>query len=73
MEIIEKKIVVKLDKEERDTLINAIALIEQIHDACNGKNCSDCPFVERCDEVSDSDCLLYTMTRDLKYINNHCD
>jgi hypothetical protein len=73
MEIVHKAISVKLDKEERDNLVNTIQLMEQIHDACNGKNCSDCPFVERCDEVSDTDCLLYTMTRDLKYINNHCD
>ena len=73
MEIIEKKIAIKLDQEERDNLINTISLIERIHDACSGKNCSDCPFAERCDDVSNIDCLLYTMTRDLKYINNNCD
>jgi hypothetical protein len=73
MEIIQNKIVVKLDQEEREHLINAIVLIEQMHDACSGKNCSECPFADRCDDVSDIECLLYTMARDLKYINNNCD
>lgn len=73
MEIIQKKVVIKLDKEERDNLVNTITLMGQIHDACSGKNCSECPFSERCDVVSDIECLLYTLARDLNYINKNCE
>ena len=70
MEIIQKKVVIKLDKEERDNLVNATLLLEEIR---NKVDCSECPFKERCDKVSESECLLYTLSRDLKYINNNCE
>ena len=70
MEIIQKKVVVKLDKEERDNLINTITLIEEMRSKVD---CEECPFKERCDIISKDECLLYTMARDLKYINNNCD
>lgn len=72
MECIEK-VIIKLDEEERNNLLETVALIEQIHDNCSGANCSACPFKTRCDDVSNIDCLLYTMARDLKYINDNCD
>lgn len=70
MEIIQKKVVFKLDKEERDNLVNTITLIEEMRAKVD---CEECPFKERCDKVSKDECLLYAMTRDLKYINNNCD
>ena len=70
MEIIQKKVIFKLDKEERDNLVNTITLLENMR---NEVNCDECPFKERCDKVSESECLLYTLHRDLKYINNNCE
>jgi hypothetical protein len=70
MEIIEKKIVFKLDKEERDNLVNATALIEEMRSKVD---CDECPFKQRCDKVSKDMCLLYELSRDLKYINNNCE
>jgi hypothetical protein len=70
MEIIEKKIIVKLDKEERDNLVNTIALIEAMRSKVD---CDECPFKERCDHVSKDLCLLYILARDLNYINNNCE
>lgn len=70
MEIIQKKVIFKLDKEERDNLVNATLLLEEMRSKVD---CDECPFKERCDKVSESECLLYTLSRDLKYINNNCD
>jgi hypothetical protein len=62
--------VFKLDKEERDNLVNTITLIEEMRSKVD---CSECPFKERCDKASKDLCLLYTIERDLKYINNNCE
>ena len=70
MEIIEKKVVIKLDQEERESLINTITLLEDIR---TNIPCEECPFKKRCDMVSQSECLLFLLARDLKYINNLCD
>ena len=70
MEIIEKKVVFKLDKEERDNLINTIALLEAMRSKVD---CDECPFKQRCDNASKDMCLLYELSRDLKYINNNCE
>lgn len=70
MEIVQKAISIKLNKEERDNLINAITLIEEMR---NRVDCDECPFKERCDTLSKSECLLYTLQRDLRYVNNKCD
>lgn len=70
MEIIQKKVIFKLDKEERDNLVNATLLLEEMRSKVD---CDECPFKERCDKISESECLLYTLSRDLKYINNNCD
>lgn len=70
MEIIEKKVVIKLDQEERENFVNTIFLLEEMRSKVN---CDECPFKERCDKLSQSECLLYTLIRDLKYINNLCD
>jgi hypothetical protein len=70
MEIIQKKVIFKLNKEERDNLVNTITLLEEMR---NSVNCDECPFKERCDKVSESECLLYTIRRDLTYINNNCE
>ena len=67
-----EKVIVKLDEVERNNLLETIALIDQIHDNCSGRDCSTCPFIGRCNDVSDIDCLLHTIARDLKYINDHC-
>lgn len=70
MEIIQKKVVVKLDKEERDSLVNAITLIETMRSKVD---CDECPFKQRCDKVSNSECLLYSVEQHIKYINNECE
>ena len=70
MEVKQAKVVVKLDKEERDHMLNTITLLEDMRVKMP---CDECPFRERCDQVSDSNCLLYLLSRDLKYINNHCE
>ena len=70
MEIIQRKVGIKLDKEERDNLINTMNLMEEIRSKVD---CEECPFKERCDMVSKDECLLYILARDLKYINNDCD
>ena len=70
MEIIQKKIIFKLNKEERDNLINATLLLEEMR---NTVNCDECPFKKRCDKISESECLLYTLAKELKYINDNCD
>ena len=70
MEFIEKKVVVKLDQEERNNFINTITMLEEMRSKVD---CNECPFKERCDTLSQSECLLYTLSRDLKYINNNCD
>ena len=70
MEIIEKKVVFKLDQEERDNLVNATALIEEMRSKVD---CDGCPFKQRCDNASKDMCLLYELSRDLKYINNNCE
>ena len=70
MEIIQKKVVIKLDKEERDNLVNVILLLEEMRKKVD---CDECPFKERCDKVSQSECLLYTLIRDLNYINKNCE
>jgi hypothetical protein len=72
MEIVEKKIVVKLDKEERDTLISAISLMKTMGDEL-GNLCSNCPFKVACDDRSDTICFFDMVADDLKYINNNCD
>lgn len=70
MEIIQKKVVVKLNKDERDNLVNTILLLEEVRKQVD---CDECPFKERCDKVSESECLLYTLSRDLNYINKNCE
>jgi hypothetical protein len=71
MEITRKKVVVvKLDQEEREPLIATILLLEELY---NKVHCVECPFKERCNTVSKDGCLLYALSRDLKYINNNCD
>ena len=73
MEIIQNKIVVKLDKEERNNLINTISLIERMCDIFGNIECCSCPFKSRCDKRSEDICLLHFIKDDLKYINNNCD
>ncbi len=70
MEIKNQTVKVVLDKEERDNMVNTISLLEEMRSKIN---CEECPFKERCDKVSQSECLLYILSRDLKYINNNCD
>lgn len=70
MEIKNKAIMIKLDKEERDNLVNTVTLLYKMREEMP---CDDCPFMERCNEVSNSECLLYLLARDLKYINNKCE
>lgn len=70
MEIIQKKVVIKLDKEERDNLVNTMLLLEKMR---SGVDCVECPFKERCDKVSESECLLYTLTQNINYINKNCE
>lgn len=70
MEIVQKAISVKLNKEERDSFVNTILLLEEMR--CK-VDCEECPFKERCDQVSKDECLLYLLARDLKYVNNNCD
>ena len=71
MEIIEKKVAVKLGKEERDNLIATIDLLDCMERElpCG----DDCPFQTRCNQESDSKCLCRTVKEHLKYINNNCD
>lgn len=73
MEIIEKKVVIKLDKEERDTLISAIKLIERMNSKSSPICGERCPFKTACDERSNSTCYFEMVAQDLKYINNNCD
>jgi hypothetical protein len=70
MEIIQKRITIKLDKEERDNMIDTISLLEEMRSKVS---CDDCPFTGACGLVSGDACLLYTLARDLKHINNNCD
>lgn len=70
MEIIQRKVTIKLDREERDNLINATLLLEAMRSKVD---CDECPFKEHCDKVCKDECLLYALSRDLKYINNNCD
>ena len=70
MEIIQKKVVIKLDQEERDSLVNATTLIEEMRAKVD---CDECPFRERCDIISKDECLLYSLAQNIKYINNNCD
>lgn len=70
MEIKNKAVAVKISKEERDNMVNTITLLEDMR---TEMPCDECPFRERCDQVSESECLLYLLSRDLKYINNHCE
>ena len=70
MEIIQKKVVVKLNQEERDSLINTTLLLEEMRSKVD---CSECPFKERCDKVSQNECLLYVLSRDLNNINKNCE
>lgn len=70
MEIIQKKVTIKLDQDERNSFVHTVVLLENMR---NQVNCDECPFKERCDKVSESECLLNTLIRDLKYINNNCD
>lgn len=72
MEIIEKKIAIKLDKEERESLINTINLLDRMNSRLRA-NCDSCPFYEICQKHSDELCFFYMVARDLKYINNNCD
>ena len=69
MEIINNKIAVQLNREERDNMVDTITLLERMRQDIS---CEGCPFEERCDQVSQSECLLYLLARDLKYINNNC-
>ena len=71
MEIIQNKIVVKLDKEERDNLIETIDLLKNM--TCNITCDIRCPFRQKCDECSPSQCWLEKIIKDLTYINNYCD
>jgi hypothetical protein len=70
MEIIQNKIVVKLDKEERDNLIATIGLLDNMERTVP---CDGCPFQEQCNRESDTNCLIRTIKQDLIYINNNCD
>ena len=70
MEIMHKKAIIKLDKEERDNLINTTLLLEKMRSEVD---CKECPFKERCDNVSKNECLLYALSRDLNYINKNCE
>ena len=70
MEIIQRKVTIKLDQEERDNLVNATLLLEEMRSKVD---CDECPFKEHCDKVSRDECLLYALSRDLKYINNNCE
>ena len=73
MEIIENKIIIKLDKEERDNLIDTISFVEQMCNTLENIECCSCPFKSRCDKRSEDICFLHLIKDDLKYINNHCD
>lgn len=73
MEIINNKIAVKLDKEEKDNLLEIISFFEGLSDAFQNVECCSCPFKSRCDERSEDICLLHFIKDDLKYINNNCD
>ena len=71
MEIINKAVVVKLSKEEREHLIATIDLLDSME---KDVPCDDgCPFKELCDHKSDIKCLLYEIKKDLIYINNNCE
>ena len=73
MEIITKRVTVKLDKEEREHLIATIDLLDHMGREIPCGDNSDCPFKTKCDQESDSKCLLGTIKEYLKYINNNCD
>ena len=73
MKIIESKTVVKLDKEERDNLIETISFFEQMDSTFQNIECCICPFKLRCDERSKDICLLNIIQHDLIYIKNNCD
>ena len=75
MEITQKAIVVKLEKEEKDTLENAFKVIAEIHqskliqDSCE----YGCPFKRYCNHANGDqpfDCLLDTTLCNLKQIMN---
>lgn len=70
MEIKQAKVVIKLDKEEKASIITTMALLEKMR---TNVDCSECPFKERCDDISDSQCLLYLLIRDLKYVSDKCE
>ena len=72
MEIKKERIVVKLDKEEREHLIATIDLFDSME---RKVPCGDnaCPFQEMCNHKSDRDCLIRTIKQDLIYINNNCN
>ena len=73
MEIIQKKVTIKLDQDERDTLIGAIDLIERISNELIPMCGEDCPFKATCDKRSDATCFFNVVAHDLRYINNDCD
>jgi hypothetical protein len=70
MEIIQNKVQVKLDKEERDSLIATMGLLEKM---VFEMPCTECPFEERCNHRHKDHCLLRTLEEDLRYINNICN
>lgn len=73
MEIINNKVAVKLDKEERENLLETISFFERMSDAFQNVECCTCPFQFKCDIRSKDICFLHIMKDDLKYINNNCD
>lgn len=72
MEIIQKKVTVKLDQEEREHLIATIDLLDTME---RTMPCGEdkCPFQEMCNHKSDTNCFIRTVKQDLIYINNNCD
>lgn len=73
MEIINKKVIVKLSKEEREHLTATIDLLNEMEEEVPMPCEDNCPFKDQCDRNSDMNCLLRDVKADLIYINNNCD
>lgn len=71
MEIIQKAITIKLSKEEREHFVATLDLLDEIKKEM--PDCDGCPFKEKCDLRSETDCFLHEIRSDLLYINNNCD
>lgn len=72
MEIMQKRVTVKLNQEEREHLIATLDLLDSME---RNVPCGDnaYPFQEMCNRKSDRDCFIRTVKQDLIHINNNCD